>query len=1015
MDDSLDLQTTYRAILAAAREGKYVTYGTLAAANGAKWAKVRYKLNDQLGEIMKLAAERDWPIPSAIVVDQANLETGRLSDSATKGFVGAAKELGFDVQDPQAFIAEQQQAMFAWAEGAPDELGLGGGVAEVLFDDPDRSFWFVGAFWDNDQTERFVNEGIWQNGYETKFAELVGRMKPGDRVAIKATFTKKHGLPFEYRGKPESCMRIKAIGTVTERTSDGRTVRVDWTPLEEPKEWYFHTYWKTIVEADASDEAARRLIQFAFGDHSQDYGFWLAKPHLHRPLNTILYGPPGTGKTYTTFQRCVDICDSTVAGKTPEAIHERYRELVEEGRVEFVTFHQSYGYEEFVEGLRPESVGHGGGFRLEVRDGVLKRIAKRARVTQAPHPMKRRFVKMQLSGQGVFEECIKDGCVRFGPTEDWSDEDWSDAGYSTYDACLNRFEERWGRGAKRWWNATSAATFRAWANRGDIVVVPDGFSKSSYRAVGEIVGDYEYSRQSSSPFWSHRRAVRWHWQANGDPRPVDEFQDKSFGGQLIHELRPDRPDILLQHLQQDQQRQPYVLVIDEINRANIAKVLGELITLLEEDKREGAENELAVTLPHSNERFTLPANLYVLGTMNTADRSIALLDTALRRRFVFEEITPDPALLEKAGESTGVNLPAVLRAMNDRLEWLVGRDHLIGHAWFLKAKSREAVDEVMRSKVIPLIAEYFYDEWEKVRAVLGGTDAFVQGEKLEPPPDLDGGGEQRYRWTVRASFPEGAYEELIAGGKSLRQSRLLVREWREIRADEDGLTSEDINRLYVAAKAGGAPLEASGRCRPEAHRAGIGGSAGRRDPDRPWCSSRNPAQSRRRRRGRASGTGAYAGGGPGHQASPRRPRRHGHAGARSAGIARPTLRRASAGGRPARPSAALRPPRRGPGRAARLVECQAAVHRAADSPGPRCLSIRRTVRGHAAQPRVQGRRDTARRPHALVGEPPAPDGAACTAGQRRGLSVASAGAGRPGPHQCRVPRHSSPCRTVSDG
>ncbi len=189
-------------------------------------------------------------------------------------------------------------------------------------------------------------------------------------------------------------------------------------------------------------------------------------------------------------------------------------------------------------------------------------------------------------------------------------------------------------------------------------------------------------------------------------------------------------------------------------------MLGELITLLEEDKREGAENEIAVTLPHSNERFTLPANLHVLGTMNTADRSIALLDTALRRRFVFEEITSDPSLLSEAREQTGVDLPAVLRAMNDRLEWLVGRDHLIGHAWFFRARSREAVDEVMRRKVIPLIAEYFYDDWEKVRGVLGGTDAFVGRRKLEPPPGLDGGGEVRYRWTVRREFPEGATTSL---------------------------------------------------------------------------------------------------------------------------------------------------------------------------------------------------------------------------------------------------------------
>ena len=498
---------------------------------------------------------------------------------------------------------------------------------------------------------------------------------------------------------------------------------------------------------------------------------------MSHPLNTILYGPPGTGKTYATFRRCVEICDGSEAGEQrDEDVHERYRELVEEQRVAFITFHQSYGYEEFVEGLRPETEGDGGGLRLKVRDGVLKRIAERARSARAPVPGgKRRFFKVELRAEGIFEECMKDGCVRFVPwpgngrhDEYWDRDRWSDSRYDTYDAVTDGIVEDFRPKCSKktvmgWGNTPSLATIRARMKRGDIVVVPCAGAVSSYRAVGEIVGDYEYARRSSPRWFPHRRAVRW--RQLDEPHPVKAFQGKDLGkGQPVHKLRPDRPEALLRHLRQ---QQPYVLVIDEINRANIAKVLGELITLLEEDKREGAENEIAVTLPHSNESFTLPPHLHVLGTMNTADRSIALLDTALRRRFVFEEITPNPVLLEDAKNSTGVDLPAVLDAMNNRLEWLVGRDHLIGHAWFLRAKSGADVDEIMRRKVIPLIAEYFYDDWEKVRAVLGGTDAFVQRETLDPPPGLQGGGESRYRWTVvQDPFRQDAYDELVSGGSS---------------------------------------------------------------------------------------------------------------------------------------------------------------------------------------------------------------------------------------------------------
>ena len=207
-------------------------------------------------------------------------------------------------------------------------------------------------------------------------------------------------------------------------------------------------------------------------------------------------------------------------------------------------------------------------------------------------------------------------------------------------------------------------------------------------------------------------------------------------GELRYELREG----LFKHMAsmaRERPRERFVLIIDEINRGNIARIFGELITLIEDSRRIGETEETFATLPYSGETFGVPGNLYLIGTMNTADRSIQLLDTALRRRFMFLEMMPDPDH-EGIGNVEGVDCRRLLRMMNERIAVLLDREHQIGHTYFLNLRNLEDLSDAFRNRILPLLQEYFFDDWSKIRAVLG-NNAFVSERPADssfPTPDL---------------------------------------------------------------------------------------------------------------------------------------------------------------------------------------------------------------------------------------------------------------------------------------
>ena len=449
-------------------------------------------------------------------------------------------------------------------------------------------------------------------------------------------------------------------------------------------------------------------------------------------LNTILCGPPGTGKTYHTVIYAVAIIENrelaSVEAEDHADVLKRYNNYKAQGRIEFTTFHQSYGYEEFIEGIKPvvSSDDETSDVQYSIQPGVFKRFCERAERPAAVETENYGIRddptvwKVSLWGTGdndVRTECLKSGHIRIG---------WDQYGKDITDET--DFSEDGGR--------VVLNSFISRIQIGDIVF--SCYSASTIDAIGVVTGEYEWHDEYE--YFRRLRKVKWIVKGIRE-NIIDINGGVSMTLASVYRLSNIAISDVYKIIDKYQpvpiapvsgSRENYVFIIDEINRGNISKIFGELITLIETSKRIGQPECMTAMLPYSQKPFGVPKNVYIIGTMNTADRSIATIDTALRRRFFFKEMLPNAKVLADVSVED-LSISELLTRMNKRIEVLYDREHTIGHAYFMPLKDSPTVEilaEIFSNKIIPLLQEYFYEDYEKIRLVLGDNCKTDESEQF---------------------------------------------------------------------------------------------------------------------------------------------------------------------------------------------------------------------------------------------------------------------------------------------